>query len=114
MDIFGATRSTVRSNYALITPDTHVVTALVGWERASAIIHITPELGARFTQYSAGLEAGGRSGMPGATVQRMLFVLHGEITIASPAGFKPRRILRESGAQLRRDVDDRRRTLPAN
>ena len=63
MDVFGATRSRVSRNYALITPDTHVSSPLVGWERATAMVHISPALGARFTQYTAILQAGGRSAM---------------------------------------------------
>ena len=79
MEVFGATRSKVRHNYALITPDTHVTSPLIGWERASAIVHITPQLGARFTQYTATLETGGRSAMPHASVERLIYVLEGQI-----------------------------------
>ena len=53
---FGTTRSRVTQQYALITPDTHVNSLLVGWRNASAVIHISPEMGARFTQYTATLE----------------------------------------------------------
>jgi len=81
MELFGATRSKVRPNYALITPDTHVVSPLIGWEQASAVVHITPQMGARFTQYTAKLEAGGRSAMPGASVERLVYVLDGQIEV---------------------------------
>ena len=54
---FGSTRSRVAQNYALITPDTHVRSPLVGWRNASAVVHISPQLGARFLQYTATLEA---------------------------------------------------------
>jgi (S)-ureidoglycine aminohydrolase len=85
MDVIGTTRSRVRHNYALITPDTHVISPLRGWERASAVIHISPELGARFQQYTAILEAGGRSAMPGASVERMVYVLAGDLSTDFPA-----------------------------
>jgi (S)-ureidoglycine aminohydrolase len=85
MDVFGATRSRVCRNYALITPDTHVVSPLIGWERASAVIHIGPELGARFLQYTAILQPGGRSNVPGPGVERMVYVLEGEIALDCPS-----------------------------
>ena len=81
MELFGTTRSRVMRNYALITPDTHVESPLVGWEGASAVVHISPEMSARFTQYTARLEAGGASGSPGAGVERFVYVLDGEIDV---------------------------------
>lgn len=81
MDVFGTTRSKVRDNYALITPDSHVVCTLVDWEKASAIIHISPELGARFMQYTAILAAGARGAMPEADTERLVYVLDGEIKV---------------------------------
>lgn len=82
----GATRSRVERNYALITPDTHVSSPLIGWQGASAVVHISPEMGARFTQYTATLEPGGRSASPGAGVHRFLYVLAGEVTLDSSRG----------------------------
>jgi (S)-ureidoglycine aminohydrolase len=79
---FGTTRSLVTSNYALITPDTNVVSPLVGWKNASAVIHISPELGARFTQYTAVMNAEASSASPGPGIERCLFVLDGEVTLA--------------------------------
>ena len=61
MDLFAATRSRISANHALITPDTHVRSPLIGWDKAEAVIHISPRLGARFIQYSAYLDAGGLS-----------------------------------------------------
>lgn len=77
MDVFGNTRSRFTGDFALITPDTHVDSPLVGWENASAVIHIAPEMGARFTQYSATIEAGGHSGEPGEGVERFIYVRSG-------------------------------------
>jgi (S)-ureidoglycine aminohydrolase len=78
MDIFGQTRSKVVSDYALITPDTHVPSPLVGWQNASAVIHIAPHLGARFLQYTATLESGATSATPGPGIQRFFYVQHGQ------------------------------------
>jgi len=82
MDVFGFTRSKLASDYALITADTHVNSPLVGWEKASAVVHISPEMGARFIQYTATIEAGGKSGSPGVGIQRFFYVQHGKCTLA--------------------------------
>lgn len=79
---FASTRSRVKPNYALITPDTHVKSRFADWQNASAIVHIAPEIGARFTQYTAILEANGASGPPGENIERFLFVLEGVVTLA--------------------------------
>ncbi len=81
MEVFGDTRSRLSREYALITPDTHVISPLVGWENTSAVIHISPEMGARFTQYTVFLEASAQSAMPGKSVQRFLYVQQGECSV---------------------------------
>lgn len=78
----GTTRSRIERHYALITPDTHVPTSLVGWTKASAVIHISPELGARFMQYTAFLEPGAASATPGKDVQRFIYVLAGSASLS--------------------------------
>src|SRR5215467_9398287 len=89
MDVFGSTRSQVRPNYALITPDTHVPAPLLGWENATAYFHITPEMGARFIQYTAVLSAGGKSAMPHESVERFIYVLEGGGVIEGQKSAKP-------------------------
>lgn len=81
MDLFAATRSRIAANHALITSDTHVRSPLVGWEKAEAVIHITPQLGARFMQYSAFLDAGGQSAPLNKMVERFVFVQEGAVTV---------------------------------
>ena len=93
MDVFGQTRSRLANDYALITPDTHVNSQLAGWEKTSAVIHISPEMGARFTQYTANMEAGGSSGLPGETVQRFIYVQDGKCTLSLPAESSPQQLL---------------------
>ncbi len=82
---FGTTRSRVTRNYALITPDTHVSSPLVGWTNASAVVHIAPEMGAQFTQYTATLESGAKSAPPGVGAERFIFVLDGAVQIDATA-----------------------------
>lgn len=78
---FGTTRSRVTKQYALIAPDTHVASPLVGWRNASAVIHISPEMGARFTQYTAVLDPVATSASPGEGIERFVFVLEGAIVL---------------------------------
>jgi len=81
MEVFGQTRSRVTPNYALITPDTHVSSPLIDWQQTSAVIHISPEMGARFTQYTATMEPGAQSGLPGKNIQRFLYVTQGSVSL---------------------------------
>jgi (S)-ureidoglycine aminohydrolase len=54
-------------------------------ERAKAIVHFSPAIGARFTQYTLELEAEGI--LHPAETQRFVFVLDGEITLEAPGLF---------------------------
>lgn len=81
MNRFGATRSCVRPNHALISPDTHVQAPLPRWEGAQAITQISPAMGARFSQTLAELESRGKIGQPEAGLQRFLYVLDGEVAL---------------------------------
>ena len=81
MDVFGSTRSRVTSKYALVTPDTHVSSPLIGWQNTTAIYHISPALDSKFVQYTAHMEADGRSAMPFKEVQRFFYVASGECQI---------------------------------
>jgi len=75
----GRTRSSQQPNHLLLTPDTFVRTALPGMNACSAIVHVSPALGARFTQYTAEFEVGGELGSTPA--QRFIFVIEGEVQV---------------------------------
>ena len=79
MHNLGETRSAHRRNHLLLTPDTFVRAMLPGMKNASAIVHISPALGAGFTEYTAEFEAGGELGE--TTAQRFVYVLEGAITV---------------------------------
>ncbi len=79
MHSLGRTRSSQQPNHLLLTPDTFVRTVLPGMKACSAIVHIGPALGARFTQYTAEFEAGGELGNTSA--QRFIFVIEGALKI---------------------------------
>ena len=79
----GETRSVVRREYLLHTPDAWVRTPLAEVSRGVVIIHCSPRLGAGFLQYTVELEASGVLGACTASerVQRFLWVLAGEVEV---------------------------------
>jgi len=101
--LFGQTRSRVNGNHALITPDTHVWGLLPGWKGASAAVHISPHLGARFSQAAVALETGGMSGGAAAGIERVIFVLTGAVSLKLPGGGPAHRLAAEGFAYLPSD-----------
>jgi (S)-ureidoglycine aminohydrolase len=75
----GQTRSSQQANHLLLTPDTFVRTALPGMKACSAIVYVSPALGAKFTQYMAEFEVGGELGSTPA--QRFIFVMEGRLKL---------------------------------
>jgi (S)-ureidoglycine aminohydrolase len=73
----GHSRSVHRPDHVLLTPDTFVRAPLPGMNKATAIVHVGPAIGARFTQFTVEFEEGGLLG-PSA-VQRFLYVIDGEL-----------------------------------
>src|ERR1700676_57601 len=80
----GQTRSSLQAAHALLTPDSFVRAPLPGMERASAIVHTGPAIGAAFTQYTAEIEPGGALGP--TEEQRFLFVLEGKVQLEASGG----------------------------
>ncbi len=81
MKVTGFSRTKVRNDHALITSESHVVSTLASWKNTEAVILISPQMGARFTQYIAYMERGSLSSMPAIGVQRFLYVMEGEIRL---------------------------------
>ena len=79
MQRLGFTRSSYRADHLLLTADTFVRAPRPGMERATAIVHVAPAVGAGFTQYTAEFEAGGKLGP--AVGQRFLYVIEGTVCI---------------------------------
>jgi len=89
MQNLGHTRSSHRRDHLLQTPDTFVRAPLPGMQKATAIVHVAPAAGARFTQYTAEFEPGGTLGQTAA--ERFLYVLDGSIRVTGklvgPGGY---------------------------
>ena len=79
MHRLGHTRSSYQPDHLLLTPDTFVRAPLPGMKNATAIVHVSPAVGAAFTQYTAEFEAGGALGP--ANGQRFVYVLDGALEI---------------------------------
>jgi (S)-ureidoglycine aminohydrolase len=75
----GLTRSSLKPDHLLQTPDTFVRTPLPGAAGVEFIVHASPRLGARFTQMTAEFAPKGTLGP--APAQRFLYVLSGELEL---------------------------------
>jgi (S)-ureidoglycine aminohydrolase len=75
----GATRSSLKADHLLQTPDTFIRTPLPGASGLQFIVHVAPQLGARFTQMTAEFESNGTLGPTPA--QRFLFLIEGELEL---------------------------------
>ena len=100
MQHLGATRSSLKADHLLHTPDTFIRTPLPGAEGVEFIIHAAPQLGARFTQMTAEFAAEGKLGPTPA--QRFIYVVDGEIEVS--AGTKQHLLLPGGFAYLPQDV----------
>lgn len=84
MHNLGETRSRNGRDHLLQTPDTFVRTSLPGVERGTVVVHVSPAVGASFTQCTAELESGGA--IVASSAQRFLYVLSGSVDVAAPTG----------------------------
>ncbi len=81
MHHFGLTRSSLKPDHLLQTPDTFVRTPLPGAVGVEFVVHAGPQLGARFTQMTAEFATGGTLGPTSA--QRFIYVLEGELELTT-------------------------------
>lgn len=79
MQQLGYTRSAVRRDHILQTPDTFVRAPLPGMKNAVGIVHVGPAAGAQFTQYTVEFSEGGS--LAPSSIQRFLYVLEGEVAV---------------------------------
>lgn len=79
MHYLGSTRSSLKHDHLLQTPDTFVRSPLPGAENVEFVVHAAPRMGAGFTQMTAEFAAGGLLGpAPG---QRFVYVLEGKLEL---------------------------------
>ncbi|QDS97109.1 (S)-ureidoglycine aminohydrolase [Adhaeretor mobilis] len=83
-NIFGETRTRTANNHALIAPDGHVISPLVGWENTEGVVLISPAMnggGPRFVQYLVHGTGEGHTTGAAPGVQRLVYVLSGTATL---------------------------------
>jgi (S)-ureidoglycine aminohydrolase len=73
----GLTRNVIRRNYALITPDGHVPSALPGWTKCVPYVLISAGLGARMSQWLVAFEKGGRARGEAESDELFFYVVSG-------------------------------------
>ena len=76
----GYTRGSRRPEHLLHTPDAFVRAPLPGMRKATAVVHVAPAMGAKFTQYTAEFEVDGS--LAPTAEQRFVYALEGELTVA--------------------------------
>jgi (S)-ureidoglycine aminohydrolase len=81
MQNLGFTRSSLKLDHALLTPDSFIRAPLPGFVGATCVVHIASALGAQFAQYSVEAQAGGTFGPAPIETSRFVFVLEGEVTL---------------------------------
>ena len=73
----GATRSSLKADHLLQTPDTFIRTPLPGTNGVEFVVHIGPRAGAGFTQMTAEFAVNGTLAPAGPGIERFLYVLEG-------------------------------------
>jgi (S)-ureidoglycine aminohydrolase len=81
-ELFGHTRARVAARHALLTPENHVGSSVPGITGATAIVLISPAMGARFVQTLVTFQSGGRASFAVSEVETFGYVLSGEVSIA--------------------------------
>lgn len=80
MHHLGLTRSSLKADHLLQTPDTFVRIPLPGARGVDSIVHAGPQLGANFSQITAEFSEGGV--LSTGPAQRFVYVISGEVALA--------------------------------
>ena len=78
------TRSRITNDHALITPESHVQLSPPGWEKATVVYFISPQMGANFTMFMGTYEAGGSMKRNLGDNEILGYVLEGEGDLSTP------------------------------
>ncbi len=86
MHELGHTRSRLRPDHLLVSPDSFVRTPLPGLTGAFAIVHAAPALGASFAQYTVEFAPGGGTLASTPGLQRFVYVVEGLLSLERTGG----------------------------
>jgi (S)-ureidoglycine aminohydrolase len=79
--VFGDSRTHVGSRHALIAPDGHVPSSLPGVDKANAVVLISREMGARFTQLLLTFQTDGSASFPSNDIELFAYVVRGSASV---------------------------------
>jgi (S)-ureidoglycine aminohydrolase len=79
--VFGDSRTHVGSRHALIAPDGHVASSLPGVDKATAVVLISREMGARFTQLLLTFLTDGSATFPSNDIEVFAYVVRGSLNV---------------------------------
>jgi len=89
-ELFGHTRAHVGARHALITPDNHVNSSLPGVSGATAVVLVSPAMGAKVAQTLLTFQSGGSAQIAAGDAQTFGYVMEGGATVA--VGSRKRRL----------------------
>jgi (S)-ureidoglycine aminohydrolase len=82
--VFGDSRTHVGLRHALIAPDGQVPSSLPGVDKATAVVLISREMGARFTQLLLTFQVDGSAAFPSNESEVLAYVLRGSVGAEVP------------------------------
>lgn len=80
-ELFGHTRARVAARHALLTPNNHVASSLPGFTDATAVVLISPVMGARFAQTQITFQKGGAANVPANDIETFGYFMSGGGTL---------------------------------
>src|ERR1039457_7689561 len=81
-ELFGHTRARVGARHALITPDNHVSSSLPGVAGATAVVLVSPAMGANVAQILLSFQRGGSAAFAPSGTETFRDVMGGGATVA--------------------------------
>jgi (S)-ureidoglycine aminohydrolase len=81
-ELFGHTRAHVGPRHALITPDNHVSSSIPGISGATAVVLVSPAMGAKVAQTLLAFQRGGSVRIAASAVQTFGYVMDGGATVS--------------------------------
>src|SRR5271154_2061114 len=88
-ELFGHTRAHVGARHALLTPANHVNSSLPGVKGATAVVLVSPAMGAKVAQTLLAFESGGSAHVAASDTQTFGYVMEGGAAV-NVAGAKRR------------------------
>jgi (S)-ureidoglycine aminohydrolase len=82
--VFGDSRTRIGLRHALIAPDGQVPSWLPGVDQATAVVLISKEMGARFSQFLLTFQTDGQAAFPSNDTEAFAYVLQGSVRAEVP------------------------------